>query len=62
MYCKFSDEHVASIFRVSELHSCERVKWTLLITLHEVVTQSKYACQYSVNESPEAVLRIRIGT
>jgi hypothetical protein len=35
--------------------------WTILITLHDGVTQNKEACQYSVSQSPEDGLRIRMG-
>jgi len=53
---------VASIFRVSKLGSCHHATRTILITLHDAVTQNKAVCQYGVNESPEGGLRIRIGT
>jgi len=35
---------------------------TILITQLDEVTQNKAVCQYSVNESSEGGLRIRIGT
>jgi hypothetical protein len=35
---------------------------TILITLHDVVTQNKEVCQYSVNELPEGGLRMKIAT
>jgi len=50
------------LFRVNELGSCDRATWMMLITLHDVVTQNKEECQYSVNESLEGGLRIRICT
>jgi hypothetical protein len=41
MYSEFSDERVASIFRVTELGSCERATCTLITILQEVLTQNK---------------------
>jgi hypothetical protein len=35
---------------------------TILSTLRDAVTHNKEVCQYSVNESSEGGLRIRIGT
>jgi hypothetical protein len=36
--------------------------WKILIALHDVVTENKEVCQYSINESPEGSPRIKIGT
>jgi hypothetical protein len=61
MYLDFSDESAASIIRVTELGSCGRATWTVLIILHDLITQNKAVCQYGISEKPEGGLRIRLG-